>query len=614
MISKKQLFCLLFGLLVMHQVSFARTVEEIKNTIANYVSLNHDARDYDAIASLAREVLSVSRLYSDETLAQIQLLLADKANHISDSTEALKRANAGLQYANISSDTRLRLLLRALYSNFDRGMYLQVLSTSDYVLNLEKSNTDSQFAIHALAFRSIAHSSLGNYQEGLADLRKVTELIEPKRNIVEYIDVMETIVVAHSYLGKFKVALEHQEKLVKLRNTYRVTANLDKSLYHLANIYQRLSRYDDAYTLYLESKRLAQLKNADISVAYAHIGLGSILLAQGDNQQAFDSLSVAETVFQRENLINPYLTTLILLAKTSLALDAKDRAFRFLEKAATFTASISLTHDQLELYVLLALMYQEQQKHEQALVMYQTYIDEKEKYYHYKLSLLLLEESALEMLEHSHQLTANFVERSTQENDISTQLKPVKQANVVLAIIVAFTMIITLWIWLKYKKLLSFQGRRVGFDLLKLLPNSEYTRQSYKREFKAARHYQYPITLALIKITNWQEIAFKFDKRILKEVQRGVSQLLSDKIGPYDKIGQLGDNEYLLIFPHARSKDVTPLLEKMNDELALRFFANIGQQSVTVQYVCESPTVQDIDPYIFLAKMSSSLAEGKLLI
>ena len=106
MISKKQLFCLLFGLLfgllVMHQVSFARTVEEIKNTIANYVSLNHDARDYDAIASLAREVLSVSRLYSDETLAQIQLLLADKANHISDSTEALKRANAGLQYANIS--------------------------------------------------------------------------------------------------------------------------------------------------------------------------------------------------------------------------------------------------------------------------------------------------------------------------------------------------------------------------------------------------------------------------------------------------------------------------------------------------------------------------------
>lgn len=148
--------------------------------------------------------------------------------------------------------------------------------------------------------------------------------------------------------------------------------------------------------------------------------------------------------------------------------------------------------------------------------------------------------------------------------------------------------------------------------MAKLIPNTEYTRQIYQREFKQARHYQYPIVVVLLKIENWREITYKFDKRIVKDVYREVTQLLADNIGEYDKVGQLGESEFLMLFPHKAQEEILPVLNKITDDLSLRFFANIGEQIVSVVHVSDIPGVQDIDPYIFLAKMSDSLSANEV--
>ena len=122
-----------------------------------------------------------------------------------------------------------------------------------------------------------------------------------------------------------------------------------------------------------------------------------------------------------------------------------------------------------------------------------------------------------------------------------------------------------------------------------------------------ARKYNYPLTLGYISITNWQELTFQFNKKTVSEVNRGIARLINEQLNEFESAGLINNGEYLLLFPHQNKENVTKTVENLVSALKLRFFANLGEFSVIIAYSIESPDFQDIDPYIFLSRLSSSI-------
>ncbi|MCW8832882.1 MAG: hypothetical protein OQK03_06155 [Colwellia sp.] len=122
-----------------------------------------------------------------------------------------------------------------------------------------------------------------------------------------------------------------------------------------------------------------------------------------------------------------------------------------------------------------------------------------------------------------------------------------------------------------------------------------------------ARKYAYPLTLGYISINNWQELLFKFNKKVVNEVSDNIVDLINEHISEFENAGLINDGEYLLLFPHQNKEDVMITMEKLLEDLRLRFFANLGGVSVILSYSVESPDFQDIDPYIFLSQLSSAV-------
>ena len=122
-----------------------------------------------------------------------------------------------------------------------------------------------------------------------------------------------------------------------------------------------------------------------------------------------------------------------------------------------------------------------------------------------------------------------------------------------------------------------------------------------------ARKYAYPLTMGYISITNWQELTFQFNKKIVGEVSREIASVINEHINEFENAGLINDGEYLLLFPHQNKDEVSVIIEKLVSALKLRFFANLGGFSVIISYSIESPSFQDIDPYIFLSQLSDSI-------
>ena len=68
----------------------------------------------------------------------------------------------------------------------------------------------------------------------------------------------------------------------------------------------------------------------------------------------------------------------------------------------------------------------------------------------------------------------------------------------------------------------------------------------------------------------------------------------------------LDEGEYLLLCPHQSGHEVEEKLRKLTESIKVRFFANLGEFSVNITFTYGVPGVQDIDPYVFLAKLTDT--------
>ena len=121
-----------------------------------------------------------------------------------------------------------------------------------------------------------------------------------------------------------------------------------------------------------------------------------------------------------------------------------------------------------------------------------------------------------------------------------------------------------------------------------------------------ARKYQYSISVVYLAVENWQELNFHFNRKILIDVSQALAVIINENLDEEDYAGVLSAGEYLFLCPHQTPEQVAIKSSRIQQEIKTRFFVNLGDHSVKIKCSVDSPDIQDIDPYVFLSRLSEA--------
>ena len=573
--------------------------------IQQYYNMEEAELPLEEVVTLATNVIQQGEAYSQNTLAMTYSLLADVADIRGEASRSFQFAMFGLTYKPIAAEVALNLKLRKASGYFFKGQYQNLIKLMEEVMLLAERENNLKYQVLSRAYRAMARAIIGDYENSLRDLLAVETLIGHKQEAVDFIQLYELLAISQHYLTNDEVALNLYEKVLAQRFEREQLIGIETTYVNLADVYLNMGRLDDAFSAFWEAKNYAEKFELPIKMAYAELGIGKVYLRQGNNEQAFKSLVEAESLFKGQNLSNAYLSTLTELIIASQRTGREQFAKELIMRAQGLAEVSELNQAQGPLYQLLAEYYEQQQDSIQALTMLKRYVAVKDKHTSREKISAAKAGAHFNPTEHSQLQALKVVEISeTQPASISSVQQ--KKQNTVLLWISFLLLVIVMYQWFK----LRTQRMRFLYDQVEkpayILSRPPETKQLYQRIFKKARKYEYPLTVGYIEIKNWQDLSFQFNKRVVQEVEKTIATIINQNIGEFDYAGQINQGEYLLMFPHQPTEIVAPKLDKLIDALKVRFFANLGDFSVTIGYSHNQQTAQDIDPYIFLSRLSDT--------
>ena len=577
--------------------------------IEKFLAVDKASLPDKAVLSLTSHIIKHRHYYDQTTIAKAYILLADIAINRGDLAKAYQFAQDGLGL-NISEPMiKLNLLLKTASSYYAKGKFQQVKQVSDEVILLAKDETLIAYRLKGLGYRAVVFALIVDYPSALKDLQQIEKILEQHQEFLDHIDLLEILATAHHYLSDYETAISMHLKLLNLRYKFAKTHDIGNSYFALASAYRQLKRYDDAYDAFWQAKTQAKQTNAPIKQGYAELGLGEVLYFQKNYSQALERLTLAEKLFSGRNLSKPYLSTLIMLAKVNLKLDNKSTAYDLLMRAEFTAKHLDLSAEQIELYKLLSEMYEAQNIQDKAWQMLNQYITLHNELDHQRQSIFVKQFEAEQASQHNRKVTLQLALKSDLQAQYADKFRQKKQVTDILILII-LSLIILLFIITIRKRNDNYTQSQHDFDTpLSVLPNSAQTKIIYQRSYKMARKYQYKLSVGYLLINNWQELTFQRNKKELNEVQSTLATVINEYKGEFDLAGILNNGEYILIFPHQDKEQVEKLVAALTEALKVRFFANLGEVAVNINYALETLNVQDIDPFIFLSRLTESIKD-----
>lgn len=593
--------------------------EKLITQVEHLFEQNTETLNYHNVIELSNTIINQRINYPNDIVAKIYLLLANVASNKGELETALQFTNYGLAIASQNQTTRLRLQISLAKIFSDKKQYQQLLTTVQQAINTPQKKKNTTYFLIALSYRSVAFAMLGQHAKALVDLQEVEAVIQKNPAFSEHISLLTILANAYYHLGDYQTTLTVQLRILKLRFNINQLSNIDQTYFHLANAYYRLNRFNDAYTAYWEAKNYAVKKDAPIYVGYASQGLSLTLLHQKQYTAAKNEILQAKELFYENNLATHYLESIIILTQIYHAIKQEDQVFSLLLEGEKLASNIKLTADYIIFYQYLADMYLVkknlnkaylwQNKYSKALLESILFINKIIDLNSYSTSskVTIKSNKNISASTKSRELAIKLAEQSELTSSFSSKFRK-QQLFILESIIVTSSLLIFIvFLWIKQRR----NKLQTEYETLEkpsyILANSIQTKQLYQTSFNMARKYNYPLTLGYISITNWQELTFQFNKKTVSEVNRGIARLINEQLNEFESAGLINNGEYLLLFPHQNKENVTKTVENLVSALKLRFFANLGEFSVIIAYSIESPDFQDIDPYIFLSRLSSSI-------
>lgn len=557
--------------------------------------------------SASQQIINNRQSYSQNVIARAFSLLSYVACHRGDSVASLQFAEYGAALTDIDDAIKLDLLLKVASGHYAKGDYLKLSDVSHQAIKLAEQVADNNYHLHAIAYSIVAHALSADYGLAIAELNRLESMLKHNQATIDQISLLEIIAEAHFNLLEYENTIELLNRVIKLRFETSKLKGISKTYQLIARAYLENKKFDDAYNAYWEAKHYAEKSNAEIQIAHADLGLGQVLFHQGKFNQAQQHLFVAQRTFEKNNLLPANLTTKIALTKVLRALNQLVKANEVLLSTEAMLDLVILTPRQLELYSLLIDYYNEQKNYQHVVMIQNSYL----KLYQRMFSAIHHDNTqaidALTTRQKSKQLAMDMAEES--ELSLRFNEKYQQQKVVIILLVLSLVLLILLlcyWRWKHYRFL-----RRQGYDENELpknkLANSIQTKRWYQIQYKAARKYQYNIAIGYLIIENWQELNFHFNQKTLTEVGKVIATIVNESLDEVDYSGEISSGEYLFLCPHQSNNELSIKLSRIEQAINTRFFANLGEYSVKVSYINGSPTIKDIDPYIFLSRLSESV-------
>lgn len=605
---------LLLSLTVCSAEKAVEEKEQLIEQVEQLFSEDEENLNYDDVLKLSNKIIIRREKYSNEIIGKTYLLLAHVTSNNGELESAYQFTLDGL--AAVSGQEQIRVCLQIKLANIlsDKKQYKHLLDTAQQTIDLTKSQENIKYLLFALSYRSVAYAMLNQHQLAFDDLQKVESLIEENESFAEHISLLTILANTYYHLGDYHTALTMHLKIIQLRFRLKRLNNIDQTYYHLANTFYRLNRLNDAYNAYWESKRYAENKGSKIHSAYASQGLGLTLIKQQQFTDAKSELLDAKELFYQQNLTVSYLETLISLILLNQQTKEQSTTTALLIEAEELATNVNLTDDYIIIYQLFADYYKNinyiskafywQKKYSNAL------FEIKKTAMHTPLitNKNISAKSANTIASaKTRDLAIKLAEQSESANAYAAKHASQKTYIIILVIIV-IVLLFTLTFMLLINRATKLNNAHAAIEKANdVIATPAQTKELYQKNFNMARKYNYPLTLSYISISNWQELSFQFNKKIVAEVSKEIASVINKHLNDFENAGLINEGEYLLIFPHQNKKDVAKVIDKLVLDLKLRFFANLGDFSVVIAYSTESPNYQDIDPYIYLSQLSDSI-------
>lgn len=585
--------------------------EQLIAQVDALVQTDLETLNYRQIVALGNAIIIQRSLYPSETLAKTYLLLANVANNKGEFSTGFQFIQDGLAISSVNEQTNLDLYITQANIHNAQNQGEALLSTADKIIDRPNIKEITPYYLLAMGYRSLALIMLNQHKIGLADLQKTINTANKHTDFNENIALLSILAKAYFHLGDYQATLTIQLKILALRFELARLGNVNHTYQHIANIYYRLHRFDDAYNAYWEAKKHAEKKQAPIFIAHATKGLGLTLFQQKNYAEAAIKIQAAKSLFYQNNLASPFLETLVILAQISKATGQENEAINRLLEAEQTAKNIKLTNDYAILYKMLAQLYLDRSELNKAYFWQKEYSNSllrstKTAYYDDKLP-------PLTFLNANKVGSVNAGSPLIQSTDNITQPDEIQnfpaEANSQPSIVYSLSLLIfalstlVLFLWLKPR-----QTKQNHNEVVTTIPSNInncpiQTKKCYQKHVNMAKHFNYPLTLGYISISNWQDLTHQFNKRVVTEITDEIANLIGIYISEFDDAGLINEGEYLIFFVHQHQAEAEFVMEKIAEVLRLRFFANLGNFSLAMNYSVASPNFTDSEPEVSLSHL-----------
>lgn len=556
------------------------------------------------VVDVAQAVVSNRREYSHNVIARAFSLLSDVAFNRGDLLAALQFAQYGSETQKTDVAIQLDLLLKIARGYYAQGKYIQLRDTAQKAAWLAEQTHNMNYHLQALAYSVVAYALSGDYALAVSELSKVESLLNQNQQSVDQITILEIIAEAHFNLAEYENTVELLNQVVKLRTDMSSTQGIARTYHLLAKAYYQLQQYDDAYNAFWQSLQFSNQYQLNIRAAYAELGLGQVLYQQQQFTKAKARLLSAQLIFNQFNLVAVKLSTKISLVKVMYALKRPLEADAILLSAQSLAENLILSPQQIELFLLLTEYYLKQRQFEQAIKAQQRYLALYQGFYPNFSVKNSLATAAKTTSNKTKQLALNLAEQSQLRLEYSE--KYYQQQSLITLLVAALSATLLFIVFWSFRS--RHQRLNNGYDEIELpttyLAQPVQTKRWYQQQYKMARKYQYNISVAYLAVENWQELSFHFSDKILSDVSKALAVIINENIAEEDYAGVISIGEYLFLCPHQTPEQALMKFTEIRKAIKTRFFANLGDYSVKISFSIDTPNIQDIDPYVFLSRLS----------
>ncbi len=583
----------------------SQLISENIDKINHFYTLDREMLSAQPVIDVANQILQQRIYYSANITAKVFILLAQTAMNRGDINKALQFAQDGLTVVGVDKTLKVELLLLLAFGNYNEGRFQLVHNYAEQAVSLAKQIDQVKYLLTALSYSAMSNALLAEQQVAFEQLQQVEQLLITHEQFNEHIDVIEILALAHLYLRDYDIANTLYHKVIKLRFDSGRVAGINRSYYYLALTNLEQNRLNDAYNGFYEAKQQALKQNLSIRVAYANLGMALVLLKQRSIDEAITLFNKARQVFDQDNLSSPHLSALLGLAQAYLIDNNIAQADELLLLAESHVEQIDLSKEQIVLFSLLAQTYRRQNNYQKALGYSERYINLYQRYYPALFNPIHNDIETRHGID-NQQLALNLAVQSDLKQSYIERYQKFKYIIYVLFGVLSLVLVLFSWLALKYRSLRLNRDYEEVEKPIDYIASPNQSKKLYHYHFKMARRYQFPIAIGYLLIENWDELCFRFNRKTVNEVKSIIATLINEITDEFEQVGLLHDGEYIILAPHQQIDRVERKLRGLSKNLATRFFANLGDFSVKMSFAVNAPSVQDIDPYIFLSRLTES--------